>query len=188
MKYLKMFENFLILEDNHQLIQDLNKEGKVKSLNGIEFYVYPKNVLKGSDTDQLSGSRFKVKIIDAGEIEAGASNLLTIHPKCEVSDIQLGENEEENEYLQGPYGMIKNFNGESSMSWYMMFRDSYGKGIDYLNCDYPGSSSYVIESDNKLIPALNDIFNTKFDVKEFPSTSEAYGTQKFVYIGAYPGQ
>jgi hypothetical protein len=62
MKYIKLFENFLILEDNSKLIQSLNQEKKAKTLNGVEFYVYPMNVLRDSDTTKLSGSKFKVKI------------------------------------------------------------------------------------------------------------------------------
>jgi hypothetical protein len=180
MKYLKLFENFLILEDNHELIQSLNKEGKAKTLNGVEFYVYPMNVLKDSDTTKLSGSKFKVKIVEAGEIESGASNTLTIKPKLEVSDVQLSEdNNEENEFLQGNYGMLRKFDGTKpgEMKFMIIVRNSSGSGINELMCDYP-NTGFVIDADNDLIPALNKVFNTEFKLTPFE------GDKRFVKFQA----
>jgi hypothetical protein len=170
MKYLKLFEKFLILEDNRELIQNLNKEGKAKTLNGIEFYVYPMNVLKDSDTTKLSGSKFKVKITEAVEIESGASNTLIIKPKLEVSDVKLSEeNNEENEFLQGDYGMLRKFDGSKpgEMKFMIIVRDSNGDGkMNELMCDYP-NTSFVIDANSDLIPALNKVFNTEFKLTPF---------------------
>jgi hypothetical protein len=181
MKYIKLFENFLILEDNSKLIQSLNQEKKAKTLNGVEFYVYPMNVLRDSDTTKLSGSKFKVKIVESGEIHSGGSNTLTIKPKFEVSDVQLSkDNNEENEYLQGDYGMLRNFDSSKpgEMKFMIMVRDSSGSGrINELMCDYP-NTGFVIDADNDLIPALNKVFNTEFKVTPFE------GDKKFVKFQA----
>ena len=126
MKHLKKYESFLLLEgDTYTKVKELNEENKSKLLNGIEFYVHHMNVLKESDTTKLSGSKFNVKIVDAGQFDTGASNTVMLKPKCEVSDIQLGENNEENEYLQGNYGIIKKF---KDSSFIIFARDSQGAG------------------------------------------------------------
>ena len=166
MKHLKKYESFLILEgDTHQTVKELNGENKSKLLNGVEFYVHSMNVLKGSDDTKLSGSKFKVKIVDAGQFDTGASDTITLKPKLEVSDIQLGENNEENEHLQGNYGMIKQF---KDSSFIIFARDSKGDGINNeLRCDYPLNSQFVIEAERKLIPALNEVFGTEFKFSPF---------------------
>jgi len=70
MKHLKKYESFLLLEgDTYKKVKELNDEGKSKLLNGVEFYVYHLNGLKGSDDTKLSGSKFKVKIVDAGQFD-----------------------------------------------------------------------------------------------------------------------
>ena len=166
MKHLKKYESFLLLEgDTYTKVKELNDENKSKLLNGIEFYVHHMNVLKESDTTKLSGSKFKVKIVDAGQFDTGASNTVMLKPKCEVSDIQLGENNEENEYLQGNYGIIKKF---KDSSFIIFARDSQGVGkINELFCDYPNASGFVIEAESKLIPALNQVFGTEFKFTPF---------------------
>ena len=165
MKHLKKYESFLLLEgDTYTKVKELNDENKSKLLNGVEFYVYHMNALKGSDDTKLSGSKFKVKIVDAGQFDTGASNTIMLKPKCEVSDIQLGENNEENEYLEGNYGMIKKF---KDSSFIIFARDSKGDGkINELFCDYP-NTGFVIEAESKLIPALNEVFGTKFNFSPF---------------------
>lgn len=188
MKYIKLFENFLILEDNQtwlqskKLMQSLNQEKKAKTLNGVEFYVYPMNLLSDSDTPKLSGSKFKVKIVESGDIDTGASNTLTIIPKFEVSDVQLSkDNNEENEYLQGDYGMLRNFDSSKpgELKFMIFVRDSMGSGrIDELFCDYPGTTKFVIDANNDLIPALNKVFNTEFKLTPFE------GDKRFVKFHA----
>lgn len=162
MKYLKLFESFVLLEgDTYTKVKELNDKGKSKLLNDVEFYVYHLNELKGSDDTKLSGSKFKVKIVDAGQFDTGASNSIMLKPKCKVSDIQLGENKEENEYLLGNYGMIKEFES----SFVIFARGSFGK-INELFCSYP-HTGFVLEAENDIIPALNNVFDTEFKVSPF---------------------
>ena len=65
--------------------------------------------------------------------------------------------------------MLRKFDGSKpgEMKFMIIVRDSNGDGkMNELMCDYP-NTSFVIDANSDLIPALNKVFNTEFKLTPF---------------------